>query len=157
MAVSCMLPAARRAAQRRRFSDSMNASSILTTAIRTAAFLFGCFIILAGIPVVLMGGPGDADALTPMPRHVVVSLMVALVASGFLFIAFRGGRVASSVKHRVIAIILLLPALGAGANLLFVTPVHEELRTMGWVLFVPACVLLSWSAWRFRLASGGDG
>jgi len=126
----------------------MQASSILTTTIRTAAFLFGCLIILAGIPTVLMGGPGDEDAMTPLPRHVVVSLMVALVASGFLHVAFRGGQLLSSAKHRVIAAILLLPALGAGANLLFVPPVHAELQTMGLVLFVPACVLLLWSASR---------
>jgi len=119
---------------------------LLAAAARTISFLFGCLIIVASIPVALIGGAMQQETVPLVSPLLTVPLAACVLASGFLSFGIVGGSTANALKRRVITVLLLMLPLALGASYLL-APIHQQLRGQGLFFFVPALVVLLCTLW----------
>jgi hypothetical protein len=130
----------------------MRPATIFANTIRIASLTVGCFMIAASIPVALLAGAAPGDTVPTLSPLLIVPSVAFLMASGFLYVALSGPRLAESLFHRTIAAFLLAAPLAAGVWLLL-TPEAQRLHVLGLLLFAPACVLFLCAVWPLRLTS----
>ncbi|HEX8604320.1 MAG TPA: hypothetical protein VF774_16850 [Pseudoduganella sp.] len=130
----------------------MRPATIFANTIRIASLTVGCFMMVASIPIALLAGAAPGDTVPPLSPLLVVPSVALLMASGFLYVAISGPRLAGSWFHRAIAALLLAAPLAAGVWFLL-TPEAQRLHFLGFLLFAPACVLFLCAVWPLRLTS----
>ncbi|MFH1817587.1 MAG: hypothetical protein ABIK08_15505 [Pseudomonadota bacterium] len=117
--------------------------------LRLLAGIFGTFLLLVAVPVVIFGGAVTSG--DPLSEVIPLTLGVfVLVAAGYLLIAACGSRVTRSLKLRVLAATLLsIPACFAAAPMVLRN--HPE--TWPFLLPILLFTLLLFSAfvWPVRL------
>lgn len=128
---------------------------ILAASIRIVSFLFGCFIIVASIPIAFIGGAMPQETIPAVSPLLTVPLAACVLASGFLSFALFGGRAVNSLRQRVITTLLLMLPLALGASQLLST-IHPEMRGIGLFLFVPASAALVCSLWPCHASKSFD-
>jgi hypothetical protein len=109
-------------------------------------------MIVASIPIALLGGAAPSDTVPTMSPLLFVPLIACLMASGFFYVAILGQRLAGYRWHYWIADLLLTVPSATGIALLL-SPEEQRLSFLGFVLFGPACVLFLCTIWPLHLTS----
>lgn len=122
---------------------------LVGASIRIAAFLFGCFVIIASIPLALIGATVPQETVPAVSPVLTVPLVACALAAGFLLFGIFGGGTASSPRKRLVTALLLVLPLASGAALLL-APAHQMLQNTGLFFFVPALVALFCTVWPGR-------
>ncbi|MGV7208917.1 hypothetical protein ACLB1G_13800 [Oxalobacteraceae bacterium A2-2] len=128
----------------------MKFSTLLSNTIRGISMTFGCLIVVASIPLALLGGAAPQDTVPTFSPLLTTPLAAFILASGFFYVAIFGRRLATSRWQYWFGGLLLAIPLGVGISLLR-TPEEQRLHFPGLFFFVPACLLFLCSIWPLQL------
>ena len=132
----------------------MTSSTLLAYAIRLASLAFGAFVIMASIPLAMLGAAVPSEYAPP--PLLALPAAALLIASGFFYVGLVGRRMAKSRLHHVLAGMLLAVPLALGGSLLIASH-GREWQLMGWFFLVPASLLFVCTVWPLHLTSSDGG